>query len=314
MKKKIISLLLVLLLIPTIQVFANANMAATSNYLYLTPNEDGSVSILNKITGPGTKGTEFAVPEGATEVNVTKGGSLENDKIIATEEIEGNINIEFQYTLQLPESGEFKYVIPQVDAEFIVLVPEGKGAITSSDADLTTAPAMEVNGGNYVMTGFISSEAGQEVTLKYDPTGTPNPTPTTLVADTGASTDTATTETDNSSANTSDFEKMWADSPFGFINPYLFFAIIAIILLLIILAGVYFSKQEEKSITKASTDDNDQAFKLLVANRQTLLDKTLEIEEMRQNGEISEEEYAIKRDVYRDLLIKVSLQLRAYTE
>ncbi len=309
MKKKILSLLLVLVLLPTLHVFANADMSGTSNYLYLTPNEDGSINILNKISGPGTSGTEFAVPEGASEVDVTRGGKLENEKIIATEEIEGNINIEYQYKVQPSESGEFNYAIPLAGAEFIVLVPEGKGAVTSTNSELLTAPPMDISGSSYVMTGLISSEANQPITLQYDPAATPVPTAT----DSGGETEASASSTETT-ATPSDFEKMWQDSPFGFINPYLFFAIIAVVLVLIILAGVYFSKQEQKSIKQISHDDDEKAFKLLVTNRQTLLDKTLEIEDQRLSGEISQEEYEVKRDVYRDLLIKVSLQLREYTE
>ncbi|UCZ52498.1 hypothetical protein LGQ02_16900 [Bacillus shivajii] len=108
--------------------------------------------------------------------------------------------------------------------------------------------------------------------------------------------------------------RMWYDSPLRNFEPHL----VTGILLLIILAGIgyfiYFQLKQRNSEQEVKEDASEKAFEELVARKNILMNKLLELEEAYESGELKKEEYEDKEQKYKQYLLKVKKELNQYLE
>ncbi|MGJ7920365.1 hypothetical protein [Neobacillus sp. LXY-4] len=100
----------------------------------------------------------------------------------------------------------------------------------------------------------------------------------------------------------------WFSTPvLRLINPHWFLIILAVS------AMVVFFIKRQKSVEHPQIDSDEEKFQHLLTKKQIIEKKIAELEMQKQQGELSEEKYELKRSEYKKHLDKVILDLHYYT-
>ncbi|MDF2536262.1 MAG: hypothetical protein K0R18_2424 [Bacillales bacterium] len=305
MKKFLSVILTVLLLMSVTNVFANPDMAQNTNYLYLIPQEDGSVLFVSKFMGVANAGVVFDVPADATNLKVVSGSELKDGKVVSLAPDEKG-KVEYHYNVVL-KNNEFNYVTPLANTTLTMMAPEGKGLISSTDValegDTSAAGDFNMDGLNDYFFAALIPEANKPVKFIYDRNAKPS-----------AGSSAVQKPTQN---NTQEQEKDTTVTPAENSNTTLF--IVLGTLGVVVIAGVglyfYFRSQKGNSKTSYSSDDeNEDDFVKLAQQRKVILGKISELQENLEAGVITAEEHSEKEKVLREKLLKVTVNIKNFTE
>jgi hypothetical protein len=304
MKKFLLVILTVFLLIPVTNVFANPDAAGNTNYLYLLPQEDGTVLFVSKFMGVKDAGVTFEVPSNAKNIKAVTGCELKGGKIVSITPNETG-KVEYHYNLVL-QNGEFNYITPLANTSLTIMTPVGKGILSSTEVELesdtSAAGDFNMDGLNdYFFAGLIA-EANKPVKMVYDQS---------------AKAPEIKTEETPKTEQKSTQEKDTTVTPAENSNTTLF--IVLGTLGVVVIAGVglylYFRSQKGNSKTSDSSDDeNEDDFVKLAQQRKDILGKISELQENLEAGVITAEEQLEKEKVLREKLLKVTVNIKNFTE
>lgn len=107
--------------------------------------------------------------------------------------------------------------------------------------------------------------------------------------------------------------RLWNESPLRHFEPHLFMAVV----LLIIIAGIvyFFYFKRKEALNEGLTDDkSDELFRELVAKKNILLNKIVQLEEDYEAGKIDEQQFQDKITAYKKYLYKVKQDLNKFLE
>lgn len=107
--------------------------------------------------------------------------------------------------------------------------------------------------------------------------------------------------------------RLWYESPLRSFDPHLFTAIV----LFIIIAGIvyFFYFRRKEALNEGIIDDkDDELFRELVAKKNILLNKIVELEEDYEAGKMNGEEFQEKITAYKKYLYKVKQDLNKFLE
>lgn len=106
--------------------------------------------------------------------------------------------------------------------------------------------------------------------------------------------------------------RMWNQSVLNNFNPH----ILMIVLGCIIIAGIsyftFFKWKAKNEENKKQLDQEETAFRQLLAMQNATMKKVLDLEAAYEQGKITEEEYTEKINSYKQYLVKVKIGLRDY--
>ena len=307
MKKFLSVILTVFLLMSVTNVFANPDMAQNTNYLYLIPQEDGSVLFVSKFMGVANAGVVFEVPADATNLKVISGSELKDGKVVSLAPDEKG-KVEYHYNLVL-KNNEFNYVTPLANTTLTMMAPEGKGLITSTDValegDTSAAGDFNMDGLNDYFFATLIPEANKPVKFIYDRNAKPSA---------GSS---AVQKPTQNNTQEQEQEKDTTVTPAENSNTTLFIVLGTLGVLVIAGAGLYFYFRSQKGNTKtsgSSDGENEDDFVKLAKQRKDILSKISELQENLEAGVITAEEQLEKEKVLRDKLMKITVSIKNFTE
>ncbi|MDF2558151.1 MAG: hypothetical protein K0R71_1979 [Bacillales bacterium] len=304
MKKFLFIVVAAFLLMPVTSAFANPNAEANTNYMYLLPQEDGTVLVINKFVGVKQAGVVFDVPTNATNLKVVAGSELKDGKVISLAPTEAG-KIEYHYNIVMT-NGEFNYVTPVENTSLTIMTPEGKGIVSSKEIELETdtsgAGDFNMDGLNdYFFAAFIS-EANKPVKLVYDQSAkAPKP---------------AVNEEQNTEQNNAqdDETKVTPAEPD---NTTLYIVLGTLGVVLVAGAGLFFyfrGQNKNRNNSDSSSDESEDDFVQLAQQRKDILSKISELQENLEAGLITEEEQLEKEKVLREKLLKITVKIKEFTE
>ncbi|OIJ20403.1 hypothetical protein BKP45_09140 [Anaerobacillus alkalidiazotrophicus] len=108
--------------------------------------------------------------------------------------------------------------------------------------------------------------------------------------------------------------RMWYDSPFRNFDAHLFTAIIVMIICAGVGWFVYFQLKNRASEEKLEANTDEKQFHDLVVKQKVIMNKLLELEEMKKTGNLSDADYENKSKAYREHLVKVKVQLQQFMD
>jgi hypothetical protein len=329
MIRKIIIIFLGIMLLPTFQASANADakIVVEMQYSVISPTEDGSVEFMEMVSyknqsseeynGDGTTEGVISVPlpENATklQMNDEKIDYKETEAgFVTTTPIPANGSLVLQFSYQLPYGKEFALTFPYGIGMYQILIPEGAGSLEIKGVEATSS-VMDIDGKNYSTYSVQNIQPNQSITIAYDKDKQPEGGASQETTE-----DTKTENTGNVTKVAPDFHnpghlRMWYQSPLKEFNPHYLMIVLGVILIAGIGYWSYF-RMKNNANKNSGSDKDEQAFKTLMAKQKAILDKILELEELYDKGQISEEDYHTKLDAYKHHLVQVKLSLREYIE
>ncbi|AOM82192.1 hypothetical protein [Salisediminibacterium beveridgei] len=103
----------------------------------------------------------------------------------------------------------------------------------------------------------------------------------------------------------------WYDSMFTAINPHLF----TLLILMIPIAGIVFYQMGKKKAAKLDdawhSDETEKAFQKLMARKKVIMNKLIDLEEARDQGELTEGDFLEEEAAYRKHLYETERKLHA---
>ncbi|MDP4161591.1 MAG: hypothetical protein Q8898_00680 [Bacillota bacterium] len=318
-----------LLLVPAHSLAAsNANISIDMHYLVVSPAEDGSTNMMNMVNYTNTSAQEYkgdGTGEAVLKVTLPKGASNLNfldNKIaikqsptgfITTDPFPANQTMVLPYSYRVPKGKDINLKFDYPVQLLQVLVPEGMGSVEFKGVQFTNQGQFKFEDQKYVGYSVEGINADQSFTMRYNKSIQPSADSLKPAKKSDSSKSAVVSRTAPPFHNPGHL-RMWAESPLHQFNPH----IVLILLLAIIIAGIYsyayFRRKDRLEAERLGADKEEQAFKNLMAKQKAILDKILELEEIHENGEMQEDEYAAKLQAYKQHLIQVKLNLRKFVE
>jgi hypothetical protein len=328
--KKITVLFLGLILLIPLTGFAasTSKVSIDMNYIVVSPAEDGStnISVMADYTNKSTE--EFKGDGNEGVLKVTLPGEATDFKFLDSKmpikkvdngfftinPIPANQSVGLQYSYKIPKGKEIKITFDYPVQIMQVLIPEGMGSAEFNGVESSNQGLYNFDNKNYWEYSVEGMQVNKAFTMIYNKDKQPP----------SASTGQAQSKSDNGEANSVTRSapafhnpghiRIWEQSPLHNFNPHIFL----IVILAIILAGisyyVYFRRKAKLEELRVGADKEEKAFKLLMSKQKVIMDKILELEESRNSGNISEEDYHKKLEAYKEHLVQVKINLRKFVE
>ncbi|WP_236719759.1 hypothetical protein [Neobacillus mesonae] len=328
--RKITILLLGLLLIPVNGLAAgDSKVSVDVHYLVVSAAEDGSTNMMNMVNytnqsekdytgeGSGEAVLHVTLPNEAKDLNFldNKIAFKQVDKgFITTTPILGNQTMVLPYSYRMPKEQEIKLTVDYPVQTMQILVPEGRGSIEVKGIQSTNQGLFKFDDQNYWGYSIEGIMPKQTFTIVYNKDVQP-------AADSGKQNQTASTAGSNSTVthtapafHNPGHLRMWAQSPFHRFNPHVFLIILSAIIIAGISYYAYFRRKARLGEERLGADQEERAFKLLMAKQKAIMDKIIELEDTFGDGKLTEAEYLAKLDAYKQHLVQVKLKLRDFID
>lgn len=330
MRKITILLLGLLLLIPVNGLAAgNSKVSVDVHYLVVSAAEDGSTNMMNMVNytnqsekdymgeGSGEAVLHVTLPNEAKDLNFldNKIAFKQVDKgFITTTPIPGNQTMVLPYSYRMPKEQEIKLTVDYPVQTMQILVPEGRGSIEVKGIQSTNQGLFKFDDQNYWGYSIEGIMPKQTFTIVYNKDAQPT-------VDSGKQNQTASTAGSNSTVthtapafHNPGHLRMWAQSPLHRFNPHVFLIILSAIIIAGISYYAYFRRKARLGEERLGADQEERAFKLLMAKQKAIMDKIIELEDTFGDGKLTEAEYLAKLDAYKQHLVQVKLKLRDFID
>lgn len=308
---------------------SDSKVSIDMHYIVISPTEDGGTNMMNMVNYTNTadhvyKGDgkseavlNVTLPEGAKDLNFLDNQIAFKEKnkgFITTTPIPANQTMVLPYSYRIAKGKVISLKSDYSVQMMQILVPEGRGSIEVKGAEATSQGSFKFDDQNYFGYSIEGLKANQAFTLVYNKDVQP-PADETKEAET-------TSESGNNSSVTHTAPafhnpghlRIWAQSPLHRFNPHVFL----IILVAIVIAGIsyyiYFRRKARILEERLGADKEEKAFKLLMTKQKAIMDKIIELEESFGDGKLSEDEYHVKLEAYKQHLVQVKLSLRNFVE
>ncbi|MFZ7945205.1 MULTISPECIES: hypothetical protein [Bacillaceae] len=308
---------------------SESKITVDMHYIVLSPAEDGSTNLMNMVNYTNTVAEEYTgdgkneavlkvtLPIGAKDLNFldNKIAFKEVDHgFITTTPVPANQTMVLPYSYRMPKGEEINLTVNYPVQIMQILVPEGRGSIEVKGAEATSQGLFKFDDQNYFGYSIEGIKENQPITLVYNKDKQP---PAEAAKDA-----TATNEGGKNSSVTHTAPafhnpghlRMWAQSPLHRFNPHVFLIIIGAIIIAAIGYFAYFRRKARLEEEKLGADQEEKAFKQLMAKQKAIMDKIIELEETFGDGKLSEEEYKRKLAAYKQHLFQVKVNLRNFVE
>lgn len=304
-----------------------ADISIDMYYLVVSPAEDGSTNMMNMVNyansssepfkgdGTGEAVLKVTLPEDA------EGLSFLDNKIpikqtnfgfITIEPIPANQTVVLPYSYRMPKGKKIQLQFDYPAQLIQVLVPEGMGSVDFSGVTAINQGIFKFEDRNYLGYTAEGIKAGQTFSMVYNKDKQPE----------AANSSQGQTNNKNTSVVTKSAPvfhnpghiRMWEQSPIHSFNPHLFLIVISAIIIAGISYYVHFRRKAKVEEERLGADKEEKEFQLLLMKQKAILDKILELEETRDNGEIPETVYLKKLGAYKEHLAQVKLRMRTFIE
>ncbi len=160
---------------------------------------------------------------------------------------------------------------------------------------------------------------GQRTFNSYVANNLPEKTPIAIVADKGAAEQQQTSPDSRLRQNYDGFHspghiRFWEKSPFSSFDPHLMtFIFVALIAFSI---GYYFYRWhiDEKKLKEMRKEQEEDVFLRLYKEEAVLKRKMTELQLLKEDGTIDDEEFAKRREIYKKKLVNVKMKIREFVE
>jgi len=313
MKRIILFLLAFTLVLPMAKVLASPEMTEGSfAVVYVDPQDDDTLLIRTKYKAKFAKDQVFPVSEGGTDIVVDAGAELKDGVVTFDNKTEEIAEVMYRYTIPADAGYQFKSV--QDNTEFTVLFAVGKGTFTTEDVEMDRENEffpIPNSGGDYYLSEVSGLKANQQLNFTYDSSGEGAQSEPEDSSPPGID-DISKKETYHTPGHLS----MWNESPMGNWNAHITLSVLAFLIVLGTAWFIYFKINDRKKRSKIedANQGEEEQFTDLVARRKVTLQKITELQDQLDNGEIDEDTFQRKEDAYQKYLVKISIQLRKFTD
>ena len=314
MRRIILVLMACMLLLPAWPVAAaDTPIQAEMNYIIIRPYK-GGVDVVNMVSfrntsketyaGVDGKVIQISLPQGAK--NVALFNEKDTSVVVGKEEITSKqtlkpdqiVDLPYAYKLDGGETGTIPLMFDYPSKEVHILIPDGRGDINLADTK-SVKSTYSFNAQNYIGYTVQNIKAGQELSVSYKAA----PNLGGELAPEGQDGQKETTPAEKPA-----WLQFYEQSPFRTIPVRIFIAVVAALAVIGLLYG--FSRWQKRRSSGADGSSDSETYQALVAKQTVLMDKLVELEQAHKEQKISDEEFAKQKDVCKDLLVKVKLQLQ----
>lgn len=336
--KRMAFILLSLLFLPFTSVYAlDESIKVDMHYIVVDPLEDGNLSLQHMANYSNMGDQEYdgeeshegvisvQLPLGALNLQVQDenlGVKVSNKGFSTTLPIPAAESQIISYSYQLPSGVPIVFPLDYPLEVLQVLVPEGKGSLQFSEAEISAPQQISIDSQTYWMYNVVNIKPGQEIKFSYLKDA--QPTAEASIDGTDENTQ-AITQTDGSSEQNNssvtrtspDFHnpghiRLWNQSPLKKFDPHILMIILGVILVSGIGYFAYFRWKNRMVDQRLSADKEESEFKQLLARQNAIMDKIIELEEQHAEGKFQDEEYSAKLLAYKEHLVQVKQNLSRF--
>lgn len=275
--------------------WAAGGLQVDMHHLVLRPGLSGlevhERVILKNPGGEAVAGTSLYLPEGYKNLKIPS-GELREEKgqLLTGPVLPGINNYSFSYALEPSTGPHFRITMrPQVPtAVLVVLAPIGQVELVGNDLQEGEIMAMgDTRYQMYVLDNPVPGETVEMTAVLQPGGGKTKATPPPAFSYQG-------------------IKRLWHASAFGKLNLLLLLALLLSPLGLLAYRRLTSRGSSENSVTRKEEE--------LKTREKVLLDKIVELDKRRNEGAIPEEDYRLRREIYKQKLIKVKAELRSMSD
>lgn len=333
--KRIILLLLIFTFLPLAKAGAiSEKLTVDMHYIVINPADEGSIQIKHMVNYTNISDEELSsspetgavlsiqLPSGAMNLQVhdeSLGVKLTETGFSTSKPIAAKDTQVIPYSYSMPGGVPAVFKLDYPLQVMQVLIPEGAGSVLIEGAKNSNAGLMQFEEKNFWLYNVEGIEKDQEIKLIYDKNKQPSQEEAAAGKDGPAATDSGDESVSNVTRTSPQFHnpghvRLWNQSSLKTFNPH----ILLIVLGTILTAGLgyysYFKWKARLQEIKVGADQEEQQFQQLIARKNAILQKILELEDAFAEGQLLEEEYLVKLNAYKQHLVKVNLNLRNFME
>ncbi|CAM3803291.1 hypothetical protein [Mesobacillus zeae] len=298
------------------------------HYVVVEPDGNGSVLVKHMVsyTNPGEKeyqgngngSISVTLPKGAINLQVqdeSLGAKPNAAGFSVSKPVPGKGSIVLPYTYQMPAGIPIAFSLDYPLEIMQVLVPDGKGSIEFIGAESSSPQQIDIDGRSFWMYSLEHVDPGKEIKFAYakDQQPASGEDPATIDSSKNPSTASDVTRKAPDFHNPGHI-RLWEQSALKKFNPHVLLVVLGMILFSGISYYSYFRWKNRIEDAKFGADEEEAAFKQLLARQNAIMDKIMELEDTYAQGKVSEEEYSVKLDAYKEHLVQVKMNLRQFVE
>jgi hypothetical protein len=306
---------------------AAANVAYESNHVIIQPVNETTIKVISMATLINNGDTKFdgevgyGLPINYSNLSVAdtsvKYTAEANALVVKTVlEPKGKQSLSYSAELGLTDNKTNVELVYPHDLQFLnILIPKDTAEITITGAKFEDKGEFPFEATTLKQYELKDVKANARISIAY--TRNPN-------APAQNATENNATE-NNNQANTEVTRKapqfhnpghirMWNQSALSNFNPHYLMIVLGIILAAIVVYFAYFEAKRRKQLEHVKSDQEERVFKQLIAKKNAIMNKIVELEDDYTSGNLSDEEYKKKMEAYKNHLVQVKLSLRDFVE
>lgn len=328
MKKFIAIALTTLLLLPffsnTVQ--AAANIAYESNHVIIQPNGENSILITSMPTLINTGDTKFegevgyALPINYANLKVSDQNlkyTTQANAFTVKASLDPNGKQSASYTSELGLTNNetnIEFMYPHDIQMLNILIPKDSADITISGVKFEDKGEFPFEAMTLRQFELKDIKANTRISIAY------KKNPNAPVQNNSSAQNNQQQTNDNEvTRKAPQFHnpghiKMWNQSVLSSFDPHYFLIVMGIIIVAIVVYFAYFEMKRRKQLDYVKNDQEERIFKQLIAKKNAIMNKIVELEDDYTSGNISDEDYNKKMEAYKNHLVQVKLSLRDFID